>query len=175
LNHVIVQNQTLRAGVCMDGVERAVSEPTDSDTQWTLEVEGAFVRGNRKLVCSSFEILTRQLATKGRTPHVFAFVRNESPNAAERAKARYTRLCKAHRDARSISTAMAKSAGNPVLDHRMCKRQQTHWSLWVARPLAQVQCAVANGGLGNRLTLFKHRRTSYQLGSLRALVRCLFA
>ena len=31
-----------------------------------------------------FEVLTGRLATKGRTPHVFAFVRNELPNAAER-------------------------------------------------------------------------------------------
>jgi hypothetical protein len=52
---------------------------------------------------------------------------------------------------------MANSAGNQALNHRMCKWQQMHWSLWVARPLAQVQRAAAHSGLGNRLTLLKQR------------------
>jgi hypothetical protein len=84
LNHVTVRNRALRAGMRIDGVERAASNRTDSDTQWTLAIDGGFVRGNRKSECSSFEVLTGRLATKGRTPHVFAFVRNELPNAAER-------------------------------------------------------------------------------------------
>jgi hypothetical protein len=45
LNHVIVQNRTLRAGMRIDGV--AVSGLTDSDTKWTPEVDGGFVRGNQ--------------------------------------------------------------------------------------------------------------------------------
>jgi hypothetical protein len=62
----------------------ASSDAGDSETQWTLAIDGGFVRGNRKAECSSFEFLTGRLATKGRTPHVFAFVRNELPEAVER-------------------------------------------------------------------------------------------
>ena len=84
LNHVTMRNRALRAGMGIDGVERAASNRTDSDTQWTLVIDGGFVRGNRKAECSSFEVLTGHLATAGRTPHVFALVRNELQNAAER-------------------------------------------------------------------------------------------
>jgi len=39
----------------IDGVECAASNPTDSDTQWMLAIDGGFVRGNRNaqaLKCS---------------------------------------------------------------------------------------------------------------------------
>jgi hypothetical protein len=68
LNHVTVRNRALRAGMCIDAVERASSDPTVSDTQWTLAIDGGFVRGNRKSECSSFEVLTGRLVTRGRTP-----------------------------------------------------------------------------------------------------------
>ena len=62
-----------------------------------------------------------------------------------------------HRDGRSISTAMAESAVNQVLNHRMCKRQQMRWSPRGAHLLAQVRCAVINGDLSERLALFRKR------------------
>jgi hypothetical protein len=65
-------------------VERAVRNRTDSSTQWKLAIDDGFVRGNRKSECSSFEVLTGRLAAKDRTPHVFAFVRNELLEAVER-------------------------------------------------------------------------------------------
>ncbi len=62
-----------------------------------------------------------------------------------------------HRDGRSISTAMAESAVNQVLNHRMCKRQQMRWSPRGPHLLAQVRCAVINGDLSERLALFRQR------------------
>jgi hypothetical protein len=52
---------------------------------------------------------------------------------------------------------MAESAVNQVLNHRMCKRQQMRWSSRGAHLLAQVRCAVINGDLNERLTLFRQR------------------
>src|SRR5260370_17331016 len=63
-----------------DGSERAAGDPSDSDTQWTVAIDGGFGRGNRKSECSSFEVLTGRLATEGRTPHVFAFSRSLETN-----------------------------------------------------------------------------------------------
>jgi hypothetical protein len=62
-----------------------------------------------------------------------------------------------HRDGSSISTAMAESADNQVLNHRMCKRQQMRRSSRGAHLLAQVRCAVINGDLNERLTPFRQR------------------
>ena len=62
-----------------------------------------------------------------------------------------------HRDGSSISTAMAESAVNRVLNHWMCKRQQMRWSWRGAHLPAQVRCAVINGDLNERLTLFRQR------------------
>ena len=62
-----------------------------------------------------------------------------------------------HRHGRSISTAIAESAVNQVLSHRMCKRQQMSWSPRGAHLLAQVRCAVINGDLSERLALFRRR------------------
>jgi len=58
---------------------------------------------------------------------------------------------KLHRCGRPISTAMAESAVNQVLNHRMCKRQQMRWTPRGAHLLAQVRCAVINGDLTAKL------------------------
>ena len=50
-----------------------------------------------------------------------------------------------------ISTAMAESAVNQVINARMCKRQQMRWSPRGAHLLAHVRCAVINGDLAPRL------------------------
>ena len=56
-----------------------------------------------------------------------------------------------HRAGQPISTAMAESAVNQVLNHRMCKRQQMRWTPRGAHLLAQVRCAVLNGDLAAKL------------------------
>ena len=58
---------------------------------------------------------------------------------------------KRYRAAKPISTAMAESAVNQVVNARMCKRQQMRWSPRGAHLLAQVRCAVINGDLTTRL------------------------
>jgi hypothetical protein len=58
---------------------------------------------------------------------------------------------KRHRAGKPISTAMAESAVNQVVNARMCKRQQMRWSPRGAHLLAQVRCAVINGDLAPRL------------------------
>jgi hypothetical protein len=52
---------------------------------------------------------------------------------------------KRYRAGKLISTAMADSVFNQVVNARMCKRQQMRWSPRGAHLLVQVRCAVANG------------------------------
>jgi hypothetical protein len=48
LNHVTVRNRALRAGARIDGVELAGEKVTDTDAEWTLAIDGGFVRGRSK-------------------------------------------------------------------------------------------------------------------------------
>lgn len=84
LNHVTVRNRALRAGARIDAVHPAAQTSSDDDAEWTLTIDGGFVRGRRKSECSSFEVLTGRLSTKGQTSRTFAFVRNRLPDVAER-------------------------------------------------------------------------------------------
>jgi hypothetical protein len=56
-----------------------------------------------------------------------------------------------YRAGESISTAMAESAVNQVVNARMCKQQQMRWLPRGAHLLVQVRCAVLNGDLASRL------------------------
>jgi hypothetical protein len=58
---------------------------------------------------------------------------------------------KRHRAGKPISTAMAESAVNQVINARMCKNQQMRWTPRGAHLLAQVRCAVINGDLTEKL------------------------
>ena len=54
-----------------------------------------------------------------------------------------------------ISSAMAESAVNQVINTRMCKRQQMRWTPRGAHLLAQVRCAVLNGEAAARLKAYE--------------------
>jgi hypothetical protein len=84
LNHVTVRNRALRAGTRIDGDALTTSDVVHPDAQWTLAIDGGFVRGRRKSECSSFEVLTGRLAAKDHRPQAFAFVRKELPDAVDR-------------------------------------------------------------------------------------------
>ncbi|OYD60672.1 UNVERIFIED_ORG: hypothetical protein BDU10_10062 [Burkholderia sp. CF145] len=85
LNHVTVRNRALRVGARVEAVQPAACRATkENDTEWTLTIDGGFVRGRRKSECSSFEILTGRLSAKDQTSRVFAFVRNRLPDIVER-------------------------------------------------------------------------------------------
>ncbi len=291
LNHVTVRNRALRAGARIYGVELGGENVTDTDAEWTLAIDGGFVRGRSKSECSSFEVLTGRLAAKGHKLRAFAFVRNELPDVAKRVttfvqsitgnisprisfitdganglqaiarqlpfptkpildwfhismRVRYLeqivsgmcatsetentthrflaarvdklRWCfwhnnakkaevrmqeilttcreslsqnamfakslaqlesrtwelacyveanrgsmihyaKRHREGKPISTAMAESGVNQILNARMCKRQKMRWSPRGVHLLAQVRCASTNGDLTDRLTMFRQR------------------
>jgi hypothetical protein len=60
-----------------------------------------------------------------------------------------------HRAGKLISTAMAESAVNQVINARMCKRQQMRWTPRGAHLLAQVRCAVINGDLREKLKAYE--------------------
>jgi hypothetical protein len=64
-----------------------------------------------------------------------------------------------YRAGKPISTAMAESAVNQVLNARMCKRQQMRWTPRGAHLLAQVRCAVINGDLTAKLRAYKAEQT----------------
>ncbi|MGF6935144.1 hypothetical protein OKW41_004306 [Paraburkholderia sp. UCT70] len=84
LNHVTVRNRALRAGARIEAVHPVTCSTPNNDAEWTLTIDGGFVRGRHKSECSSFEILTGRLTTKDQTSRVFAFVRNRLPDVAER-------------------------------------------------------------------------------------------
>lgn len=84
LNHVTVRNRALRAGTRIEAVQPVMHQTSGEETEWTLTIDGGFVRGRRKSECSSFEVLTGRLTAKDQASHVFAFVRNKLPDIAER-------------------------------------------------------------------------------------------
>jgi CHASE2 domain-containing sensor protein len=64
---------------------------------------------------------------------------------------------KRYREHKPISTVMAESAVNQVVNARMCKRQHMRWTPLGAHLLAQVRCAVINGDLTARLAAYRAR------------------
>ncbi|MDQ2735429.1 MAG: hypothetical protein M3Y55_10665, partial [Pseudomonadota bacterium] len=60
-----------------------------------------------------------------------------------------------YRKGEYISSAMAESAVNQVINARMCKRQQMRWTPRGAHLLAQVRCAVLNGDAAARLRAYE--------------------
>ena len=64
---------------------------------------------------------------------------------------------KHYREHKPISTAMAESAVNQVVNARMCKSQQMRWTPRGAHLLAQVRCAVINGDLATKLAVYRAR------------------
>ena len=60
-----------------------------------------------------------------------------------------------YREGEYISSAMAESAVNQVINSRMCKRQQMRWTPRGAHLLAQVRCAVLNGDAAARLRAYE--------------------
>lgn len=61
---------------------------------------------------------------------------------------------KRYRAGKLISSALAESAVNQVINARMCKRQQMRWTPRGAHLLAQARCAVINGDLVQRLQAY---------------------
>jgi hypothetical protein len=80
INHVTVRNRTLRVGTRIDAIELPGAQPRNPTTEWTLAIDGGFVRGRGKAETRSFEILTGRLAVPGEKPRVFACVRSELPD-----------------------------------------------------------------------------------------------
>lgn len=62
---------------------------------------------------------------------------------------------KRHHAGKLISTAMAESAVNQVINARMCKRQQMRWTPRGAHLLAPLRCAVINGDLAEKLKVYE--------------------
>ena len=60
-----------------------------------------------------------------------------------------------YRKRQSISSAMAESAVNQVINARMCKRQQMRWTPRGAHLLAQVRCAVLNSDAAEKLNAYE--------------------
>jgi len=83
-NHVTVRNRTLRVGARIDAIELPGAQLQNPSTEWTLAIDGGFVRGRGQAEIRSFEILTGRLAAPGEKPRVFACVRSELPDVAER-------------------------------------------------------------------------------------------
>jgi hypothetical protein len=61
LNHVTVRNRILRLGARVDAIELPPAEPLSPDTEWSIAIDGGFVRGREDARPASFEILTGRL------------------------------------------------------------------------------------------------------------------
>ena len=68
----------------VEAVQSSTHIAPSNHTEWSLTVDGGFIRGRRKSECSSFEVLTGRLTAKDLTSHVFAFVRSKLPDVSER-------------------------------------------------------------------------------------------
>lgn len=62
INHVTVRNRTLRVGTRIDAIELPGAQARNPTIEWTLAIDGGFVRGRGKPETRSFEILTGRLA-----------------------------------------------------------------------------------------------------------------
>ena len=89
LNHVTVRNRTLRVGARIDKVADPVTVVplAKATTEWTIAIDGGFVRGRGKTDTRNFEILTGRLAAPGAKPYIFAWIRSEVPCTTERVAA----------------------------------------------------------------------------------------
>jgi hypothetical protein len=48
LNHVTVRNRALRGGTRIEAVQPSMQSGAGHDTEWTLTIDGGFVRGRRQ-------------------------------------------------------------------------------------------------------------------------------
>jgi hypothetical protein len=85
-NHVTLRNRTLRIGQRIDGISPPIVPvaSTGARTDWTIAIDGGFVRGVGQGDQRNFEILTGRLAAPKKKPYVFAWVGSQANGAAER-------------------------------------------------------------------------------------------
>jgi hypothetical protein len=85
-NHVTLRNRTLRVGQRIDGVSPSINPvaSTRAAVDWTIAIDGGFVRGVGQGELRNFEILTGRLAAANTKPYVFAWVGSLANGAAER-------------------------------------------------------------------------------------------
>ena len=84
LNHVTVRIRALRVGARIESVPPAACRAQKEEREWTLTIDGGFVRGRRKSECSSFEVLRGRLGARDQASSVFVFVRNRLPDIMDR-------------------------------------------------------------------------------------------
>jgi hypothetical protein len=85
-NHVTLRNRTLRVGQRIDGISPSVDQAASAavPADWTIAIDGGFVRGVGQGELRNFEILTGRLASRSTKPYVFAWVGSQATGAAER-------------------------------------------------------------------------------------------
>jgi hypothetical protein len=85
-NHVTLRNRTLRIGQRIDGASPSISRlaSVGTATDWTIAIDGGFVRGIGQGEFKNFEILTGRLASGTTKPYVFAWVGSLVNGAADR-------------------------------------------------------------------------------------------
>jgi hypothetical protein len=115
-NHVTLRNRTLRVGQRIDGIspsaDQAASAAVPAD--WTIAIDGGFVRGVGQGELSNFEILTGRLASRGTKPYVFAWVGSQATGAAERVST----LVKARTGQKAPKLCMVTDGANNTLSIR---------------------------------------------------------
>src|SRR6202521_1214068 len=87
-----LSTNVLPAGCCHDarvssGRRQAQPPLAKATTEWTIAIDGGFVRGRGKTDTRNFEILTGRLAAPGVKPYIFAWIRSEVPSTTERVAA----------------------------------------------------------------------------------------
>lgn len=85
-NHVTLRNRTLRIGKKIEKVAPAAAPcpQTKSRPEWTLVIDGGFVRGIGKGELRNFGLLTGRVVAPGEKPYVFAWVGSEEQAVTQR-------------------------------------------------------------------------------------------
>src|SRR5258705_1940174 len=113
INHVTVRNRTLRVGARIDAIELPSAQPRNPTTEWTLAIDGGFVRGRGKAEIRSFRNSHRTSRRAG--------------GEAARLRVRAKRVAGSDRTAR-VSCPDARRDLSPTTrcDHRRCQRDPKH-------------------------------------------------
>ncbi|QIE29225.1 hypothetical protein SBC2_73010 (plasmid) [Caballeronia sp. SBC2] len=117
INHVTVRNRTLRVGTRIDAIELPGAQPRNPTTEWTLAIDGGFVRGKGKA-----ETRNQELRNSHRTSC-------RAGEEAARLRVCAKRVAGSDRTARFDCPDARRDLSPTTLgNHRRCQRDPKHLS-----------------------------------------------
>jgi hypothetical protein len=143
LNHVTLRNRTVRVGQRIDGVSPSIDPvgAREAPTDWTISIDGGFVRGIGQGEFKNFEILTGRLSSPNAKPYVFAWVGSLANGAAERV----SNLVKARTGQEAANLCIVTDGANNTLSIRQALRDRAKISSHLALSDLRLDCVVPFG------------------------------